>query len=213
MNHPAGKSPSEGYVKFECHQEQAPSGIPAETLAELNRWRKELWDRRLVGVNPDGIGYGNISVRLPGSDLFYISGTSTGGIPDLEEQHYPLVERCDIPANTVWCRGVVKASAESMSHAAVYLADPAIGAVVHIHSRTLWDRYRFILPTTDPEAEYGTPDMAAAIHGIMVLPATRQGRIFVMGGHEEGLISFGSTLEEAARLVLDLSSKIHLSPL
>lgn len=196
--------PQDGYVKFDCHLTKEKIAIPSELFAPLNYWRNELWLKCLIGAYPNGIGYGNISVRKLGSDQFYISGTATGGIPELDQIHYPLVERCDPALNSIWCRGLIKASAESMSHAAVYSANGDIGAVVHVHSRLLWERYLDILPTTDKNVEYGTPEMAFEIGRIMSLPETLAHKILVMGGHEEGIISFGKTVEEAAAVILNL---------
>jgi len=194
----------EGSVKFDCHLEKEVIVIPQELFFPLNYWRKLLWDNKLIGVYPDGIGYGNISVRLPGSDLFYISGTSTGSLPDLRQEHYSLVEQCDPEVNSIRCRGLIKASAESMSHSAIYLGNPEALAVVHIHNRELWEKYRNSLPTTDDKIAYGTPEMAEEIGRIMKLPETLEKKVIVMGGHEEGLISFGKTVEEAAQDILSL---------
>src|SRR5665647_1358446 len=143
--------PQDGYIKFDCHISTEKLNIPSELFAPLNFWRDELWLKCLIGAYPNGIGYGNISVRVPQSNQFYISGTATGGIPELDQIHYPLVDRCDPAQNSIWCRGLIKASAESMSHAAIYNASPETGAVVHIHSRELWQKYIDILPTTDPK--------------------------------------------------------------
>ena len=46
--------------------------------------------------------------------------------------------------------------------------------------------------------------MAMEIGRIMLLPETLKKRVFVMGGHEEGLVSFGKTVEEAAQTILAL---------
>lgn len=196
--------PKEGYLKFDCHLTKEDAAIPDALFVPLNYWRNELWGNELIGCYPDGIGYGNISVRLPGSDQFYISGTATGGIPELSRLHYALVEKCDPASNSLWCKGLIKASAESMSHSAIYLASPEVGAVVHVHNRRLWEKFRNVLPTTDQKIEYGTPEMSEAISRIMVLPETLNQKIFVMGGHEEGLVSFGKTVEEAALIMLEL---------
>ena len=199
--------PQDGYIKFDCHISTEKLNIPSELFAPLNFWRDELWLKCLIGAYPNGIGYGNISVRVPQSNQFYISGTATGGIPELDQIHYPLVDRCDPAQNSIWCRGLIKASAESMSHAAIYNASPETGAVVHIHSRELWQKYIDILPTTDPKVEYGTPEMAFEISRIMTLPETLSKKVFVMGGHEEGIISFGKTVEEAAMTIFGLKEK------
>ena len=196
--------PSEGTIKFDCHLSNEKIVIPSELFIMLNYWRDELWLKCLIGGYPDGTGYGNISVRVPQSDQFYISGTSTGGIPELDQIHYSLVERCDPHQNSLWCRGLIKASAESMSHAAIYSASKEVGAVVHIHDRKLWEKYLDILPSTDKKAEYGTPEMSHEIGRIMTYPQTLDKKILVMGGHEEGIISFGKTVEEAALIILAL---------
>jgi len=196
--------PQDGYIKFDCHLSTEKIVIPSELFDPLNYWRDELWSKCLIGAYPDGIGYGNISVRVPNTDQFYISGTATGGIPELGQIHYPLVERCNPAMNAIWCRGSIRASAESMSHAAIYAASSEAGAVVHIHNLQLWEKYLDILPTTDKTVEYGTPEMASEISKIMTLPETSDRKIFVMGGHKEGIIAFGKTVEEAALTILSL---------
>lgn len=197
-------TPSEGYLKFVCHLSKEALQIPSALFTPLNHWRRELWLKHLIGSYPNGIGYGNISIRIPASSQFYISGTATGGIPELDQTHYPLVERCDPAHNTLWCRGLIRASSESMSHASVYEANSDIGAVVHIHSRQLWEKYLGVLPTSDRKVEYGTPAMAAEISKIMTLPAVLDKKVFVMGGHEEGIVSFGKTIEEAVSVIFEL---------
>ncbi len=198
--------PNEGYVKFDCHLETEKLVIPPELFIPLNHWRNELWLKCLIGATPEGIGYGNISVRIPKSDQFYISGTATGGIPELDQLHYALVEQCNPAQNSLWCRGQVRASAESMSHAAIYSANSEVGAVVHIHDRNLWEKYLDILPTTDKNVEYGTPGMAYEIARIMTMPETLSKKIFVMGGHKDGIISFGKTVEEATLVIIALGN-------
>jgi len=197
--------PTEGYLKFTCHRSQGRIGIPDELFASLNYWRKVMWEKGLIGIYPDGIGYGNISVRIPDSHQFFISATATGGLSDLEIRHYALVERCDPDSNSVWCRGEFNASAESMSHSAIYTSIPEAAAVVHIHNRPLWEKYLHLLPTTSLEAEYGTPAMAAEIDRILLLPDTLHKKIIIMGGHPEGIIAFGTNIEEAALAILRIT--------
>ena len=196
--------PTEGYLKFICHRTPGNIELPEFLFNSLNYWRKVLWERGLIGTYPNGIGYGNISVRMPGSAQFIISATATGGLKDLKISHYALVERCEPGINEVWCRGELNASAESMSHFAIYAANPEAGAVVHIHNRPLWEKYLGVLPTTSPEVEYGTPAMAAEITRILSQPETLQRKVIIMGGHEEGIIAFAGTIAEAAALILEL---------
>jgi len=200
-------NPVDGYIKFTCHLVSEKIEIPSSLFDPLNFWREEMWQKSFIGAYPDGIGFGNISIRVPQSDQFYISGTATGTLPELAQIHYPLVERFDLDENILWCRGLVNASSESMSHGAIYSVDSKIGAVVHIHNRQLWDKYLDVLPTTAKEVEYGTPEMAYEIIRLMGLPETQNKKVFVMGGHAEGIVAFGKTVEEAARTILALEGE------
>ena len=58
------------------------------------------------------------------------------------------------------CRGASQASSESLTHAAIYEMDDGIHAVVHVHDPELWQHLKNTFPTTDPDAAYGTPEMA-----------------------------------------------------
>ena len=62
----------EGYVKFTAHLTEADLPAPAE-LVRLNEVRTELHELGLIGILPDGIGYGNLSVRSAGEETFWIS--------------------------------------------------------------------------------------------------------------------------------------------
>lgn len=192
----------EGYIKYVSHWTQGPA---THILAarELDTWRKPLYEAGLIGQYKDlGIGYGNISVRRGSGDLFLISGTQTGHLPATDERHYSLVTDCDIRSNIVRCSGPVQASSEAMTHAAIYALSGAIGAVVHVHSAELWQRSLGKLPTTDPDVAYGTPDMARELDRLYRMEGFKDAGVAVLAGHEEGLISIGGTLEQAAQRVL-----------
>ena len=188
----------EGVIKYKAHWREAALPYP-ELLPELIRWRQVLYEAGLIGVYPDGIGYGNISRRVPGTDQFIISGSGTGGVPVLTEAHFSLVKKVDIDGNELWCEGPVFASSESMSHAAVYKAWPKAGAVVHIHQAAWWKKWLHKLPTTDPAAEYGTPAMARSIARLTseIVARQQQAKIIIMAGHPEGIIGFGEDLKGA----------------
>lgn len=186
-----------GYIQFRCEWERAapPAG---PLVAELVECRNRLRGLGLIGVYPDGIGFGNISGRLPGG--FLISGTATGHLPLAGPEHFTEVVWSDVAANALGCRGPVAASSESLSHAAVYAVERAAGAVIHVHHLGLWEQLRDTIPTTDPRAEAGTPAMADAITAL--LRAGVPGGLFVMGGHREGLMVFGRTADEARERLL-----------
>jgi hypothetical protein len=156
----------------------------------------------IIGVYPDGIGYGNISLR-DSPDTFLVSGTQTGHLEHTTPHHYTRVHRWDIPQNTLQCCGPVAASSESLTHAALYQYSPTIQAIIHGHHPQLWHQYKDVLPTTRAEVPYGTPAMAAEMWRLLDRGLRRR-RILVMAGHEDGLLAFGDSLAAAAQVFLEL---------
>jgi len=191
----------EGYIKFDCNWEEATI-ITENDVVDLCHWRKQLYDLKLIGIYPDGIGFGNISQRKVDS-TFIISGSATGGLKKLSPEHFSLVKNYNIDANSVQCKGLIRASSESMSHAAVYQTIPEVQFVFHIHSMELWERYLNVLPTTSLEATYGTPEMAYSIIDLISKEKKANG-ILVMGGHQEGLIASGRNGKEAMEEILKI---------
>ena len=100
--------------------------------------------------------------------------------------------------------GMTKASSESMSHAVIYEQNPDINSVIHVHHVKMWKDYLNVLPTTDPEAQFGTPRIATEIQKLI---KNKKG-IIIMGGHEEGILTYGSTIEETYNLLLEYFNKI-----
>ena len=142
----------EGYIKFRLEwEENSLTDLP--DLSELNTIRTKLYDLGLIGVLPDGIGFGNISIRIS-ENKFIISGTQTGHLRELSEKHYALVDDFSIDDNWVKCTGETKASSESMTHAAIYTANTNIQSVVHVHNKPLWEESRNIEFTTNEKIEY-----------------------------------------------------------
>ncbi len=196
---PTSPHNAEGYIKFSFTHEPAPPPThPA--LAELRRVRDELRDWGWLGVLPDGIGFGNLSVRGPDREQFVITASGTGRYVAALPEHFCAVLAWDVARNHVRCRGPLPASSESMSHGAVYAARPDAQAVIHIHDRALHARLRAAgAPATPADAEFGTPELARAIAALVpTLPAAA---VLVLGGHEDGLLAFGPSLD-AARAAL-----------
>ncbi len=191
---------TEGYIKFNPQWIKEPITVANELLAEINKIRSSLKAKGYLGVLPNGIGFGNISIRDGNSNRFIITGSSTGGIMVLENSHLALVESTSIENNSLVCRGLSAASSESMSHAIIYKTLSSANAVIHIHDSNLWKNNLNLLPTTDPKVEYGTPEMAFSIQQLIRETKMEQG-VLVMGGHENGLIVFGSNLEESLFLL------------
>lgn len=202
----SGTQIDEGYVKYTSDWRPGPAPDDA-LVSQLNEWRRPLRAAGLIGhYDEHDVGYGNISMRAAAAGQFVISGTQTGHLERTSGEHYALVIRSDIAANSVSSIGPVKPSSEALTHAALYALSPAINAVVHVHSSTLWRRLRDALPTTDAAIAYGTPAMAREFERLWHQSDFRQRGIAVMAGHEEGLVSVGKSLEQAARRMLDLAT-------
>lgn len=193
----------EGYIKFKAHHEFS-TNIIEEVVAPLIKARQYLVKHDLIGMYDNGIGYGNISCRIPGSNQFYITGSATGGVPLLSAKHISKVLRFDTATNQLWCEGGIVASSESMSHGVIYAQCPEVMAVAHGHDLMLWQQLLYEVPTTDKHCAYGTPEMAVEIVHLLKTPALQKQKLFVMAGHEEGLFSFGESLEEATQLMVEL---------
>ena len=192
----------EGYIKYHLEWEyDAP--LPDAEIEALNSWRKRMYDLGLIGHYDDlGVGYGNISQRCtPLRGDFVISGTQTGHLSELTAAHYTVVTDYDIPGNALWCRGPIRASSESLTHAAVYALSPIYQAVIHIHHRGLWERLLDKIPTTSPAVPYGTPEMAHEVLRLFRETDMVVGKVFVMAGHEEGIVAFGESLDEAGQVI------------
>ncbi len=184
----------EGYVKYECSWEKEPFSEKGRSLIELNKVRSKLLSLNMIGIIPDGPGFGNISVRNSASD-FIISATNTGHLKELTFNELSLVNKVDVANNKVWCKGVSQASSESMTHATIYNRLKEVNAVIHIHHKKMWKQLINIHSTTSAEIAYGTPEMAIAVgNSSEKLP---DNQLLILGGHEDGIISFGATLTSA----------------
>ncbi|MBI1183806.1 class II aldolase/adducin family protein [bacterium] len=192
----------EGYIKYTQHFiEDQP--VHLDEIKEINAVRTRLYQKKLIGAYDDVIGYGNISKKNDDGTLL-ISGTQTGQIAQLDARHYTTIVSYDIEKNSLTCRGPIKASSESLTHAAVYELSPEIKAVIHIHSAELWKKHLHILPTTAPEITYGTPEMALEVKRLYREGPLKETHIMIMAGHEEGIFTFGRNFKEAMDLVMQL---------
>jgi ribulose-5-phosphate 4-epimerase/fuculose-1-phosphate aldolase len=166
----------------------------------------------LVGQDPeryDGAGYGNLSARIGprgvgrGRRSFLITGTQTSGLAAIGLESFCLVLRYYPEDNRVESAGPIEPSSESMTHGAIYDLSPSIRYVFHAHAPVIWRRAAQLrLPTTDPRVEYGTPAMAAEVGRLQRSTALSELRCLAMGGHEDGVITFGRSAEEAGQAMM-----------
>ena len=199
----------EGYLKFHCELEETEAVIPDNLFQEINKWRSHMYSLNLIGAYENGVGFGNISVRIYGTRNFYISGTATGNFETSNPEHYVLVTSYSFDHNSLICQGPIQASSESLSHAAIYEADEQIMAVIHVHHMEMWENGLNKFPSTNPEYSFGTPEIALNIAGLLQNKTTRKNGIIIMGGHTEGILFFGKNLDEAGNNALKHFKKLE----
>ncbi len=204
----------EGAIKF--HAAHTPGHLEvrlhSELVCRLIAWREILAKTGLVGQVPGlygGFGYGNVSGRLDPPSRprrrrrFVITGTQTSGRACMTLADFCVVESWDLGRNRVESWGPTMPSSESMTHGAIYDLGTHIRFVFHAHSPTLWRRSRELrIPTTDPRAAYGTPEMAREVHRLYGSSALAEAGILAMAGHEDGIVVFGRDAEEAGQVLL-----------
>lgn len=185
-----------GVVKFRCEQVAADLA-PFSGLEELNACRRKLQQLRMIGVDANGIGYGNLSVRAAETNEFYITGSGTSALPRLSLDDYARVTAYDFEKNWLQCVGRAVASSESLTHAAVYESQPHARAVIHCHDEAVWAQLIDRGAATSRDVEYGTPEMAFEVQRLLRERTARTPRIFAMAGHVDGVVAFGHNAEEA----------------
>ena len=175
---------------------------PLDQLAELNACRRNLVDLHLLGVYPNGVGFGNVSVRDGRTACFYITASATGGLPELALADCVRVVMYDFARNWLSYEGTASPSSESLTHAAIYQSDPSVSAVIHCHDPVLWRALVDRVPTTSKRVAYGTPEMACEIMRLFETTDARSEKIFIMAGHQDGILAFGKNLEDAFKVLM-----------
>jgi len=187
------------YIKFrrEC---AAAEIVSFDGLAELNACRRKLLRVGLIGVDASGIGFGNLSIR--DGTTFYVTGSATGGLPELSLRECARVVKYDFKKNWLRYEGAAIPSSESLTHAAVYESDTKAGAIIHCHDSKLWAALLNQVPSSSPAVEYGTAEMAREVMRLFEVTDVQSRKIFIMAGHEGGIVTFGNDLEEALAVLM-----------
>tara|TARA_Y100000590_G_C15748903_1_gene1023291 strand:- start:28448 stop:29098 length:651 start_codon:yes stop_codon:yes gene_type:complete len=198
----------DGVIKFSFSEFLKTKAVPLAEFESLELQRKRLFEYNLIGEYlPEKIGFGNISIRKDYISRkestfpqFIITGTQTGALKDLTGEHYTRVVDGDLNSQSIGCHGPIEASSESLTHGAMYLASEKIKAIVHIHHKQMWEEMlKKDFPRTKDCTSYGTSEMA---HEAMNLIKGKEEGVLVMHGHQDGIIFYGQSIEEATELTL-----------
>lgn len=203
----------DGIIKYDRSNFSPCEALEASEFQSLEYWRKKLYKMNLIGEYPEvNIGFGNMSVVQNYSTYFdstnpqfVITGTQTGKHANLDGSHYTRVLDYDIDNLKIKMMGTIEASSEALTHAAIYASNPNIKAVFHIHSNEIWSQ--MLTDGTDKTCAsipYGTVEMA---HATQKCIASKDAGVFCMHGHEDGIVIYGRSLEEAGELTVKLQRK------
>jgi L-ribulose-5-phosphate 4-epimerase len=184
------------YLKF-TWEHTATEITPFDGLAELNACRRKLLQLGLIGADANGIGFGNLSIRDGATKKFHITGSATGGKPELTPADCARVVAYNFKKNWLRYEGSAIPSSESLTHAAVYESDANAGSVIHCHDSKLWAALLDQAPSSSKAVDYGTPEMAYEVRRLFKVTDAQRRKILVMAGHEGGIVAFGKDLEEA----------------
>lgn len=200
----------DGVIKYDRSNFSYCDHIEAEECVELEYQRKKLYHENLIGECPvHKVGFGNISLKYDlqkyhttPNPQFIITGTQTGKFSELTNTQYTRVIDFDIENLKLHSMGALEASSEALTHAAIYLSNPLIGGIVHVHSKSIWEGIiKNTNFTTSKEIPYGTKEMA---HAVMAFSKKHHTGYFAMEGHEDGVVAFAPTITEATKITLEL---------
>jgi L-ribulose-5-phosphate 4-epimerase len=177
----------EGIVKFDLKFYNTPLDVPPQLIDEINRVRALLLEKKYIGVDSDGVGYGNLSVRYE-NNSFLITGSQTAGCAQLSAREIARVKSWNLENNFIEAEGETTPSSESLTHGAIYQSCPDIKAVIHIHQLRLWKMKSENMLATPPSLEYGTQNLAQTIAKLLANPNASSKLGILMEGHEGGLL-------------------------
>ena len=181
------------------------------TLAELHR---SLVENGLVAWTS-----GNVSARVPGSDLLVIKPSGVG-YDDLTAESMVV---CDLAGTRV--DGDLSPSSDTASHAYIYRHMPEVGGVAHTHSRyaTAWaargepipcvltamaDEFGGEIPV-GPFAPIGGDEIGRAVVGTL---AGHRSPAVLLRSH--GVFTVGATARDAVKAAVmceDVAATVHLA--
>lgn len=196
----------EGVVKYSLDFSEEALHIET-SYKKLESLRQRIYALGLIGVYDNGIGYGNLSLRDEYASGFIITATGTGALKKLNSYDYSQVLKIDFDSFKTFAKGTRRPSSECITHGAIYELDANIHVIIHIHNRKLWD---FMLQNgnlSTNDTPYGTKQMVVDIQNMYKNIVVLDHNLFVMKGHEDGIICFGRNIEEAEITLYELLKK------
>ncbi len=167
-------------------------------IEQLAQWGKRFHELGLVQGTE-----GNLSFR---SMLgFIISGTGLA-LEALGKETVAEVTGVvfGLDRTSLYIKGAVIPSRESLLHYAIYEQDQAVNAIFHVHDRLVMGKAAELgVPVTETEQAAGSQELAQ--EAVRLLKSGQGVKYFVLKNH--GVIALGATIDEAGKLVEEMREK------
>ena len=208
----------DGVIQYEIeHTRRKLRTAERDAALSLIGWRSVLQDCGLLGQSAtryDGVGFGNLSTRVGprsatrGRRAFVVSATQSSGRRAVCDDDFAVVLSWSVRSNELCSAGANLPSSESLTHASIYDEAVNVQAVLHGHSPEIWAAHdRLRLPFTPAGVDYGTVAMAEATRALFRAGRVHETSAFVMRGHEDGVVAFGRTVDDAGATLLTLLAR------
>lgn len=208
----------EGVIKYQLQHTSKPIDLPVKVFAQIQGWRSLLFTLGLIGQDEHrygGLSYGNISQRIAwGYEQFWITGTQTSHLSELAISDFCVVTATELGSNKLYAEGITHPSSEALTHASVYQSNFQAKAVIHVHSPAIWKQTHALkLVHTTGNLAYGSSAMALAVAAMFRQGVLTEQGIFTMLGHEDGVVAFADSLENAGLILIKtLSRALAIDP-
>lgn len=195
----------EGILKFKLTLKRAPAPEMNQVIA-LEKWRALFFKLGLIGEYPnEKISYGNMSSRT-NKKSFIITGTQTGHLAHLQAHHYTKVIDCDLKKGLVSAEGLIPPSSEALIHFGIYEANPTIQYLFHVFNQDLCKNLKQgPFDSISEDISNGPQEIVEAANALLW---KKSSGLFIMNGHEGGIVSYGMTVEETGKIILEHYRKL-----
>ena len=199
----------DGIIKYDF-QFTKSKPLSVEKFSEIETLRERLYALNLIGVTKEGIGFGNISQRTD-TNSFIITGTQTGHLANLSGKHYSLVKAYNDKKFYLKSSGSKKPSSEALTHGTIYNLSSNIKAVIHIHSKEIWNFMLTHNYLKTKNVKYGSVKMINEVNRIFANIKPLSNPKFVMAGHEDGVMVFGEDLLGAELVLMGILEEMSFN--
>ncbi len=195
-------------------------GLSPEPGAPLNpellAWREVLMRQDLLGRDPlryNGQAYGNISTRLaatqPGSratstaknGLFIISASQAEHRDHQDPATWTTIDTVNLGRFWAEARGTLPPSRHTMTHAAIYAAEPNAQFVFHVHCPEIWrNAEALLLPGIPASVPAASPAMIQAVIDLLAANMSRP-LVFTTLSDPDSVFALGPTARDAGGLL------------